>query len=153
MLAGGISEAIMHFVGYLRIIDDIARDRIEYDGSSQRPSPDDYLAKHPVFDGKFDPDDIEISAVRSPRPIAPEELQWPGHHPPKLPHAPPIDMPERLDPAGLPPGIPSPGGGGGGGGVFFLQPEAKATSATRTIAIQMTLHFRFNCIISASRIV
>ena len=45
------------------------------------------------------------------------------------------------------------GGGGGGGGAFFLQPEVNATSATRTIAIQMTLHFRFNSMISASRIV
>jgi hypothetical protein len=45
------------------------------------------------------------------------------------------------------------GGGGGGGGAFFLQPEANATNATKTIAIQMTLHFRFNSMISASRIV
>jgi hypothetical protein len=41
------------------------------------------------------------------------------------------------------------GGGGGGGGAFFLQPEA---NATKTIAIQMTLQFRFNNMISASRI-
>src|SRR5579859_3028979 len=41
------------------------------------------------------------------------------------------------------------GGGGGGGGAFFLQPEA---NATKTIAIQITLQFRFNNMISASRI-
>lgn len=116
MLAGGISEAIMHFVGYLRIIDDTARDRIEYDGPSQLPHPDDYLAKHPVFDGKFAPDDIDIDAVRSPRPVALDDLQWPRHHPLKLPDAPPSEMPDefgRALPSAFP---PSPGGGGGGGG-------------------------------------
>jgi hypothetical protein len=45
------------------------------------------------------------------------------------------------------------GGGGGGGGAFFLQPELNATNATRTMATQMTFHFRFNNMISASRIV
>jgi hypothetical protein len=42
------------------------------------------------------------------------------------------------------------GGGGGGGAAFFLQPTA---NTAKTIAIQITLDFRFNNMISASRIV
>jgi len=80
MLAGGISEAIMHFIGYLRTIDDIARERFDYDGSPLRYLPEDYLAKHPGAAAAMSPDDIEVIGTRAPNPLPYDDFEAKIHH-------------------------------------------------------------------------
>jgi hypothetical protein len=115
MLAGGISEAIMHFVGYFKIIDDIARDRIEYDGSAIGVTPEDYIAKHPTFQAKLDADDIEIRGVRSPPAIGVDHSDADAY-PLWLRKAPAIKSPASDDDGAPQIPLPRAGGGGGGGG-------------------------------------
>lgn len=54
MVPGGITEVVWHFAGYLKIINDIARDRIDYDQSSFRQIQDDYVAKLPDYNANPD---------------------------------------------------------------------------------------------------
>jgi hypothetical protein len=64
MASASFVEIIAHFAGYLRIFDDTARDRIEYDeGLAPRPS-DDYSTLRPHYDHPVTPDDIDICQVR-----------------------------------------------------------------------------------------
>jgi hypothetical protein len=116
MLAGGITEAIMHFVGYFKIIDDIARDRIEYDGSPIGRTPEDFIAKHPSFQSKLDADDIEIRGVRPPPAIGEDHSDANHASPLWLRKAPPIKSPDFDDDGGPHTLLPRAGGGGGGGG-------------------------------------
>jgi hypothetical protein len=122
MLAGGISETIMHFIGLLNLYEDIARDRAEYDGSSPHIHSEDYSVKHPDFQPDIAPDDIEIAAVRQPPPPPSPDLTWGRPHPqkphPQPPEATPDPDPQsRLGP--LPVTLPGGGGGGGGGHIVM----------------------------------
>ncbi len=47
MPSSAMIEVIWHFAGYLRIFDDIARDRIEYIDPALRHSSDDYTTPRP----------------------------------------------------------------------------------------------------------
>ena len=49
MVPGGITEMVWHFAGYLQIINDSARDRIDYDPSAFRSLQDDYVTPRSSF--------------------------------------------------------------------------------------------------------
>lgn len=118
MVPGGVTEVVWHFAGYLQIINDIARDRIDYDQSSFRNVQDDYVAKLPDYDSNPDLDELESRRLGTPEALPFEDyhasrvapiksLMPPPHHP-------------DLDDDGLG-GLPrlslplsAPGGGGGG---------------------------------------
>jgi len=123
MVPGGITESIWHFSGYLRIFDDIARDREVLDEGGYRPQIDDYTAKLsnflvPSVDDEFTanpvhmPDGDFLQGIRGSR-IGP--LRHPhdqDHHPdPQKPFAPPPVTPL----------IPANEGSGGGGGDIVIQ--------------------------------
>src|ERR1700694_2717583 len=120
MASASFVEIIAHFAGYLRIFEDIARDRIEYDETLVHRASDDYTTTRPNYDYPVTPDDIDI--VSSPPPaLIPED---PDH----LAHANPIRALKHLTdpvldvfPSSPIPNIPlpMPGGGGGGGGRDF----------------------------------
>src|ERR1700738_2975572 len=115
MLAGGISEAIMHFVGHLRIIDDIARDRVEYDGASNHAPADTYLAKHPDYHNPVNPADIDVDGVGAPQLLSLDDLSFDKALPVRLLH-PHVEHPDDIRPHTLPPQVPQDMGGGGDGG-------------------------------------
>ena len=120
MMPGGITEIIWHFAGYLRIFDDIARDRIALDEGEYRSDTQDYTTDRPQF--TFTPTDDEINT----QPVSIQDTQAieePNHHLP-LSHLHPasnIDL-DRFDPSPahgiLPPINPGAGGGGGGSDVI-----------------------------------
>lgn len=121
MLPGGMTEVIWHFAGYLRIIDDIARDRIVYDESVYAHPQDDYVTPRPDDARHPDLDETDSRGLPEPEPLPAEEVWKVAHMPMKLP--PPEPEPEDDDGGGLlrmarPTGG---GGGGGGGGVFEIK--------------------------------
>lgn len=116
MFAGGISETIMHFVGYLRIIDDIARDRVEYDGASNHAPAENYVAKHLDYNNPINPDDIEIGGVGAPQLLSLDDLHFDRALPVKLRHAAQAEHPDDSRPHTLPDILHNLGGGGGASG-------------------------------------
>ncbi len=119
MASGVVTEVIWHFAGYLKIFDDIARDRIEYIDPALRNSSDDYTTPRPDYDINVTPDDIETRGVPMPRLAAFDELKWLHGIATDLPHEmslPEIDFfPPRLSPSIVLP-IPAIGGGSSGDG-------------------------------------
>jgi hypothetical protein len=114
MLPGGITEVLWHFAGYLKIIDDIARDRIVYDESPFRNPQDDYVTPRPDYDYKPDFDDLDSQGLKVPD-LAPfDELHHARFHPIRSPSPPPTDT--HSHPSGALPALPLRTGGGGGGG-------------------------------------
>jgi hypothetical protein len=64
MASASFVEIISHFAGNLKIVEDIARDRIEYDETvAPRPS-DDHTTPRPDYDHPFTPDDMDVVATR-----------------------------------------------------------------------------------------
>jgi hypothetical protein len=121
MASASFVEIISHFAGYLRIFEDISRDRIEYDeGLAPRPT-DDYTTLRPVYDHPLTPDDLETVAGPAPEPIA-DVADSPVHgHPtraPAHPEDPDFDSPPppRYPNVFLPASV---GGGASGGGADF----------------------------------
>jgi hypothetical protein len=117
MVPGGVTEIIWHFLGYLHIFDDIARDRITLDEGDYRSDTQDYTTHRPQF--TLTPADDETDS----RPVAMQDAQAieePGHHFPLSRLHPTLDTDlDRFAPAHVPPTILapiSPGSGGGGGG-------------------------------------
>lgn len=122
MVPGGITETIWHFSGFLRLFDDIARDREDLDEGEYKPQIDDYTAKLPNFlvpqiDDEFTtfpvhmPDAVALQDLRGAHVAPVRQLHEPDHHTGALkPLAPP-------SPSAL---IPTDGGGGGGGGDFVI---------------------------------
>lgn len=117
MLPGGITEVVWHFAGYLKIIDDIARDRISYDQSLYIHRPDDYTTPRPDDARHADLDEFDSRGLPGPEPLPIDEA-W------KFPHG-QIKLlttqpePEDDDGGRLPRLTMPPGGGGGGGGSAF----------------------------------
>jgi hypothetical protein len=116
MMPGGVNELVWHFIGHLRIIDDIARDRLAYEDPARAKRPDDYTTPRPEFDYKPDLDELPTA------PLLPPPIELPEDHfagklrPLKSASQPPFEE-EPGPPTHLPwPRIPSVGGGGGGGG-------------------------------------
>jgi hypothetical protein len=115
MMPGGVTEVIWHFAGYLKIINDIARDRIDYDPAAFRNQQDDYVTPRPAYDAKPDIDDFDSRGITVPE-MAPldefhgirilpiRSLSSPSPHP---------DL--DFEPSGGLPLLPRGGGGGGGG--------------------------------------
>ena len=117
MASASFVEIIAHFWGYLRIFEDVARDRIEYDESlASRPS-DDYTTPRPHYDHPVTPDDIDILPSPAPAPIPDDLDHFARAHPIKalkdLPDPEPDVVPLSPAPNILMP-MPMPGGGGGG---------------------------------------
>jgi hypothetical protein len=110
-------EIISHFVGYLQIFQDIARDRIEYDEILSPHRSDDYTTPRPNYDNPFTPDDLDIRGSPPPN-LIPDD---PVHLVRVLPvkalgplHDPDVDFfPPSPGPNIL---LPMFSGGGGGGG-------------------------------------
>jgi hypothetical protein len=115
MLSGGFTEAIMHFVGYLKMFDDIARDRIEYNGAPTGPQVDESAAKHPNYQMKVDIDDLDSTRMLPPAAIADSLLRFPHPHP-LVPNSSHPDWPDDFGHGLRLPKLPAAGGGGGGGG-------------------------------------
>jgi hypothetical protein len=114
MLPGGVTEAVWHFAGYLKIINDIARDRIEYDEAPVRHPQDDYTTPRPDYASKPDIDDLESVGVRSPEiPLFEEPIAARIHPLKALAQAYPD--PDH-EPPGVLPRLPMGRAGGGGGG-------------------------------------
>ena len=114
MVPGGVTEVVWHFAGYLRIIDDIARDRIVYDESAFLNLQDDYITPRPSYDYKLGLDDFDSHGLRVPE-LAPfDELHGTRILPIKSQSPRPPDP--DFDSSGGLPGLPLRGGGGGGGG-------------------------------------
>lgn len=116
MVPGGVTEIIWHFLGYLHIFDDIARDRITLDEGDYRSDPQDYTTHRPQF--LLTPADDETNS----RPVAIQDgpaSEEPGHHYPlsRLHPASNLDL-DRFAPTHAPTILTpiNPGSGGGGGG-------------------------------------
>src|ERR1044071_5200501 len=118
MASASFVEIISHFAGYLRIFEDTARDRIQYDDSLVHLRSDDYTTLRPNYDYSFVPDDMETLAGPLPEPIADDPIHFMRGLPLKLLHGPDGDDSDFF-PRSQTPNIspPKPVGGGGGGGV------------------------------------
>ena len=116
MLPGGVTELVWHFLGHLRINEDIARDRIDYEQAAHEKPLDDYKTERPDFDSNPELDEFSTSPLPAPA-ISLFEDHFAGKHRlAKSPGAPSPD--EDIHPLDRIPGSPIPrvGGGGGGGG-------------------------------------
>lgn len=103
MVPGGITEVVWHFAGYLQIINDIARDRIDYDQSSSRNTQDDYVAKLPDYDSNPDFDPLDSRRLGTPEPLPFEDFHI-IRGPPIRSSTQPLPHPDPDDdaPGGLP---------------------------------------------------
>lgn len=117
MVPGGITEIVWHFAGYLQIINDIARDRIDYDPSAVRNLQDDYVTHRPSYDSNPDFDPLDTQGLRPPELLPFEDFQIPRVFPIKslapLPPSPDFDS---VDPDPLL-RFSLPRGAGGGGAI------------------------------------
>lgn len=118
MVPGGITEVVWHFAGYLQIINDIARDRIDYDPSAFRNLQDDYVTPRPNYERSRDFDPLDSQGLKTPGPALFDELHTPRILPIKSLSPPPPQPDLDFDgPAGLSGFLPPRGAGGGGGGI------------------------------------
>lgn len=120
MVPGGITEVVWHFAGYFQIINDIARDRIEYDPSAFRSLKDDYVTLRPNYESNPTFDPLDSQGLKTPEPGIFDEF----HNPRLLPirslsPSPPQPDLDTDGPGGLPRLFAPRGAGGGGGGVEF----------------------------------
>jgi hypothetical protein len=141
MASASFVEIISHFAGYLRIFEDTARDRIQYDDSLVHLRSDDYTTLRPNYDYSFVPDDMETLAGPLPEPIADDPIHFMRGLPLKLLHGPDGDDSDFF-PRSQTPNIspPKPVGGGGGGGV---EHHVKVTYQDGGEQTQLTVH-QFN---------
>jgi len=81
MMPGGPTEFLWYFAGHLRIVHDISREHIEYDGSDTRRSDDDPSPKKILGDKPLDLDQIDDSArVLMPDSVPYDEFQFQRIH-------------------------------------------------------------------------
>lgn len=123
MASGVVIEVIWHFAGYLKIFNDIARDRIEYIDPALRNSSDDYTTPRPDHNNNVTPDDVETRGVPMPGPGPLDGFQSLDGLAAELHLGPPLSSPDFFSPR-LSPNIPLPipvtgGGANGGGGTNF----------------------------------
>ena len=114
MVPGGITEVVWHFAGYLKIIDDIARERIAYDESPFRSIQDDYVAKLPSYDSDPDVDDLDGRGLRGPEALPFEDFHIIRAHPAKVLMAPPARPDLDDDGSGTLPRLSWPAAAAGG---------------------------------------
>lgn len=119
MVPGGTTESLWYFAGHLRIIHDISREHIEYDGSVDRRSDDDPAPKKLLEDNADDPDQIDGSMrVMMPNSVPDDDLHFQRAHSLKLEAMQQIaahldlSMPHAVTPLFQ---LPEFGGSGGGG--------------------------------------
>lgn len=121
MVPGGVTEVIWHFAGYLQIINDIARDRLDYDEAHYRSKPDDYTAKPPSYDSNPDLDELDSRGSGTPAIPPLDDLQFVRAHPIKALPIEPVDFdPDLFGGARLPRLLAPSDSGGGGGGPFVI---------------------------------
>lgn len=120
MASGGVTEIVWHFAGYLQIINDIARDRIEYDEGVFRRLQDDYVTPRPVYSSTPDLEQLHSRGVGLADQPAFEEFRAPRVLPIKsLSPNPPLNDSD-FDSPGVPRfSFPPAGGGGGFAGVEY----------------------------------
>lgn len=81
MLPGGTTESLWYFAGHLRIIHDISREHIEYDGSVERRVDDDPSPKKILEDKADDPDQTDSSTrVLMPDSVPDDDLHFQRVH-------------------------------------------------------------------------
>jgi hypothetical protein len=114
MVPGGVTEVVWHFAGYLKIMDDIARDRIVYDESAFLNLQDDYVTPRPSYDYKPSLDDFNSHGLRVPELAFFDELHATRILPIKSSSTSRPDV--DFDPSGGLRGLPLYSGAGGGGG-------------------------------------
>ena len=141
MASASFVEIISHFAGYLKIFEDIARDRIQYDESLVHLRSDDYTTLRPNYDYSFVPDDMETLAGPVPEPMPDDPIHFLRGRPLKLLHGPEDDDSDFF-PRSQTPNIspPKPVGGGGGGSVDH---HVKVTYQDGGEQTQLTVH-QFN---------
>ena len=116
MASASFVEIISHFAGYLRIFEDIARDRIQYDESLAQHKSDDYTTLRPNYDFNFVPDDMEIAGGPAPELMPDDPIHFVRGRPLKLLHGPEddnFDLSPPLPTLRISPPMPAAGGGGG----------------------------------------
>jgi len=119
MASASFVEIISHFAGYLKIFQDITRDRIQYDESlAPRPSGD-YTTPRSNYDHRFAPDDIDSAAGPMPELMLDDPMHLVRGRPLKLLPPGPQDPDFDFFPAQLKPNILLPTVGGGGGQADF----------------------------------
>ncbi|NGX99606.1 MAG: hypothetical protein G4V63_31795, partial [Candidatus Afipia apatlaquensis] len=138
MVPGGITEVVWHFAGYLKIINDIARDRIEYDESSSRSQQNDYVAKLPTYDNQPDVDEFDSRASWMPESAPFDELHGARVFPIKKFHL-PLPAPDLdFDPSGNLPRFLSPSAAGGAGGGLDQKITVQYQSGGEQTLLQVT---------------
>src|ERR1700680_1750320 len=126
MASASFVEIISHFAGYLRIFEDIARDRIEYDEALVARPSDDYTTPRPDYDHPFTPDDMDIFAGPAPDPIPDDPLQLARFEPINRVLTLPPPEPDSFPPSGSPIILlPTASGAGGGGGGIRIEHHIK----------------------------
>lgn len=118
MVPGGITEVVWHFAGYLQIINDIARDRIDYDQSAFRSLQDDYVTPRPNYESNPDFDPLDSQGLKTPELAPLDELHTSRILPIKSLSPPPPQPDLDFDgPDGISRFLQPRGAGGGGGGI------------------------------------
>ena len=118
MASASFVEIISHFAGYLKIFEDIARDRIQYDESSAQRLSDDYTTPRPNYDYRFVPDDMETAAGPMPELMPDDPVHFVRGRPLKLLHGPQDDDFDFFARSQAP-NVSLPKAVGGGGGVEY----------------------------------
>lgn len=120
MVPGGVTEVVWHFAGYFQIINDIARDRIDYDPTAFRNLQDDYITPRPNYQKQIDLDELESRGMPLAGTAAIEEFHAPRILPIKsLSPRPPEPDFDSDGPGGLSRLMAPRAAGGGGGGQEF----------------------------------
>lgn len=120
MVPGGVTEVVWHFAGYLQIINDIARDRIEYDPSAFRSLKDDYITLRPNYESSPNLDLLDSRGLKVPEAAPFAEFHIPRILPIKSLSPPPPQPDLDSDGQGGLPRLFAPrGAAGGGGGIEF----------------------------------
>ncbi|MDO8979551.1 MAG: hypothetical protein Q7V17_10015 [Afipia sp.] len=118
MVPGGVTEVVWHFAGYFQIINDIARDRIDYDPTSFRNLRDDYITPRPNYEKQLDLDELDSRGMPIAGSAALDEFHAPRILPIKsLSPQPPQSDFDSDGPGGLSRLMAPRAAGGGGGGV------------------------------------
>jgi len=136
MMPGGTTEILWHFIGHLRIIDDISREHVEYDGSETRRSDEDSPHKKLLDDKADDPDQLDDSArVLMPDSVPNDDFQFQRVHALRADAAHQIaahmdlSPPQPLLPLFRPPAIGVASGGGDPNITVTCQPGGEQTLA------------------------
>jgi hypothetical protein len=116
MTPGGSTEIISHFIGYLELIDDIARVRIDYQEGALKFAQEDYRVPLGETPYQADLEEFLTARMRNPFSAAPESSE------PTYPHFYHAHLKSLPGPhadhanSGILSRLPGPSGGGGGGG-------------------------------------